>query len=183
MKRPVAKPLDSTLRFFTPELYVQFNSSDPELADRANDAWEAAVDAYQTHLRRLQKQLPRGAKELSKVSLHDAELLDAQKPIEASKELGLITLVDRSANDEGQARLLLYALAGPVRSTKVRSWPFPAQNPHWLYDEFDQSSTGDGWVHRILLSDGRVVTVPFRDVALRSISSHNFLHQEPALSA
>jgi len=64
MKRPIVKPADETLKFFTRELYVRFNSSDPKIADQANDEWEAAIAEYRSHLRRLKKTLPEGAREL-----------------------------------------------------------------------------------------------------------------------
>jgi len=172
MKRPIVKPSDNTLKFFTPELYVRFNSSDPEVADRANDAWEAALDAYRAHLRRIQKDLPPGAQELSKTCLHDAELLDPNKPIELSPDLGLIAAAQRSAGEMWQTHLIIYSLAGKVHTCQVREWPFSRKQPHWLYDEFDKGPAKDVGIHRILWSSGSVVAVPFRGVALRSMTVH-----------
>src|SRR5439155_1551888 len=50
MKHPTDRPTEQVMRFFTPELYVQFNSPDDEVADRANEAWETALQSYQNHL-------------------------------------------------------------------------------------------------------------------------------------
>jgi hypothetical protein len=50
MKHPIEKPSKPTMRFFTPELYCLFNSANEEEADRAEEAWESALQAYRNHL-------------------------------------------------------------------------------------------------------------------------------------
>ena len=65
------------MRFFTPDLYLRFNSGDDEIADQANDEWEKAIDSYQTYLKNLN--LPESVKKLTEINLHDAELADFQE--------------------------------------------------------------------------------------------------------
>ena len=45
MATPSLKPIteklpENTMRFFTPDLYVRFNSTDDAVADRANEEWD-----------------------------------------------------------------------------------------------------------------------------------------------
>src|SRR6266403_539801 len=75
MKRQIEKPSDHPMRFFTPELYVRFNSPDENEADRANEEWDAAIDRYTAHLAALHGKMPHHVAKLAEVSLHDAELL------------------------------------------------------------------------------------------------------------
>ena len=39
------------MRYFTRQLYQQFNSADDEEADRADEAWEAAIEKYRQQFR------------------------------------------------------------------------------------------------------------------------------------
>jgi hypothetical protein len=45
------------MKFFTPELFVRFNSAD-DVGDRADEEWEAAVRAYHKHLDGVGDKLP-----------------------------------------------------------------------------------------------------------------------------
>ena len=63
------------MRFFTPELYVRFNSSDEDQANAADAAWEAALQGYQKHLDGIRERLPSQVRKLSALNLHDAEVL------------------------------------------------------------------------------------------------------------
>src|SRR3954467_10228942 len=75
------------MKFFTPELFLKFNSSDHEVADRADEEWEEAIGAYRKHLDGLSDQMPSQVKQLANLCLHDAELLAWEQPIEAFFEL------------------------------------------------------------------------------------------------
>ena len=48
LEPPSSEPI---MRFFTPELYTQFNSSDDGVADHANEAWENALQEYHCYRR------------------------------------------------------------------------------------------------------------------------------------
>jgi hypothetical protein len=62
------------MRFFTPELYQQFNSRNEEEADRADAAWDEAIQAYRRHLDEIRTKFPPQVKKLAELNLHDAEI-------------------------------------------------------------------------------------------------------------
>ena len=70
------------MRFFTPELYLRFNSNDEVEADRAHVEWENVTQKYQKHLHKIHDQLPAQAWQLTELSLHDAELRAIDEKIE-----------------------------------------------------------------------------------------------------
>jgi hypothetical protein len=67
---------------------------------------------------------------------------------------------------------LIYMLWDRIRESPATSgWPFSGERPHWLYDELDWAEDGrELLLHRILLSDGRVLEIPFLTVAIHSYS-------------
>ena len=82
MKPQSEKRSEPVMKFFTPELFIKFNSPDDVVADRADEDWEAAIREYRSHLEGLRDQMPSQVKELAGLSLHDAELLACELPIE-----------------------------------------------------------------------------------------------------
>jgi hypothetical protein len=168
------------MRFFTPALYLQFNSPDDVEADRADQAWEQALIAYRTHLRSARKNMPPNVRRLSeKMCLHDAQLLGLQElalngvaapSLPASLPTAVVSL--RQADE---LKVLLYRLWDRIRqAASPKGWKFSSQAPHWLYDEVDweKGDAGRFW-HRILLSDGRMVAIPFADVVVHSAPLKN----------
>ena len=71
MKRRTDMLSDQIMRFFTPDLYVRFNSQDESQADRADGDWESALGKYREHLEVLRKRMPSQVKQLSELCLHD----------------------------------------------------------------------------------------------------------------
>lgn len=67
------------MKHFTPELFTAFNSSDREIARDASTRWDKAVAAYDKHLRSLHRRLPPPVRQLTKLSLHDAELIEFEE--------------------------------------------------------------------------------------------------------
>ena len=63
------------MQFFTPELYMQFNSKDDEEAVRADAAWEEAIRNYRHHLEAIQARMPVPVEKLASLCLHDAEIV------------------------------------------------------------------------------------------------------------
>lgn len=166
MKRPSVKRSEPKMRFFTPELYLRFNSEVEDIADRANDDWETALCDYELHLKGLRKAMPASVSALTRIDLHDAEWVgmdngknDAAWP----KQLAIITLLK-----DNILYSLIYQLVHPVvNSAQKNAWPFSSKSKHWLYDEID--STPEGYVHRILISDGRILEIPFRSVNINQV--------------
>jgi hypothetical protein len=177
MKRPSVKPSDENMKFFSRSLYAQFNSSDPTLADEADEQWELAVAEYKRHLRQLSKVLPESAKKLSKICLHDAELINQKKMdpfLVRLPNVAFVGVVQRVNDDTWLAYLIWYSLFDAIHTTSVPVYtPFSKSNVHWLYDEVDWSEAGKNrFIHRILLSDGRVIVIPFTNVGIHELKVH-----------
>jgi hypothetical protein len=63
---------------------------------------------------------------------------------------------------ENRIHVVVYLLWDRVRKNLVPNWPFSKRRREWLYDEIDIAPNNrDGFVHRILFSDGEVLEVPF----------------------
>src|SRR5689334_16436410 len=82
MKPQTDAPSEQVMRFFTPDLYIKFNSPDDDEADRADEASEAAIRAYRHHLDGLRDRMPSQVRKVAELCLHDAELLACDQPVE-----------------------------------------------------------------------------------------------------
>lgn len=172
------------MRFFTPQLYQQFNSPDDETADRANEAWEGAIDAYRTHLESIRGGVPSGVAKLAELDLHDAEVLSRVEEIQAGAPYYLheypypvpispwtaVAIV--TVRQEGAILSLIYGLWDRLRTHAApEGWAFSKEKEHWLYDEVDIASEPRGpFVHRILLSTGVELEVPFTTVVIHRVA-------------
>jgi hypothetical protein len=189
MKHPTAKPSEGVMRFFTPELYLQFNSSDDEEADRADEAWESAIGAYRRHLESIRDKMPSAVRKLTELCLHDAELVACNQDVEPFFAVPLEPLSPGpiwsavavlSLKHNEHLTSLIYLLWDRLREYAPKSnWRFAKERKHWLYDEVDSVSGLPGrFVHRILFSDGYVTEVPFLTVVI-----HSFALREVAAGA
>jgi hypothetical protein len=171
MKHRNAKPSEQIMRFFTPELFVRFNSPDEDEADEANEAWETALLEYREHLDAIRDRMPSQVRKLAELCLHDAELLACEQaveplfpPVEPFGPHPLWSaLAILSVNHDRKIVSLIYILWDRVREyPSPQNWPFSKLRTHWLYDEVDLTSNDRGmFLHRVLLSDGRVLEIPF----------------------
>ncbi len=161
------------MKFFTPELYLDFNSRDRKKVLSAHDKWEHALEAYGAHLRRIGPRLPSRVRELANsLCLHDAEFEDYLLPTVDRRPLAILML-----RHESESIYLVYMLAKKPQTKKTkRPWPFSQQPVLWLYDEFDIDVDGFPQ-HEILLSDGRMLTFRFTDLQ----SLHKPLPQKVAV--
>lgn len=177
MKPPTAGPDEPLMRFFTPELFERFNSPDNSVADLANEEWEASLSSYRRHLDGLQDRFTPEIKELAALNLHDAELIGLDEPH------GRPTLPDPhwpkwwnsvgivSVRQSSVITTLFYVLWDHIHQAPAPSWSFSKLRPHWLYDELDVAAAEQGqFVHRILLSDGRTIAVPFTSVLIHRLA-------------
>ena len=177
MKHPNTKPYEPVMRFFTPDLFVRFNSDD-DVADRASAEWDATRVRYRAHLDAIRDRLPQNVRDLTTVCLHDAELVARSEHAHTPRlhqgqpPAWSATEVLSLATESGVLLSVLYALWDHVREYDAPPvWPFPeARHREWLYEELDVSPQGDGYfVHRILFNDGRVVEIPFADVMMHEV--------------
>jgi hypothetical protein len=169
MKRPTDAPFKQPMRFFTPDLYLRFNSPGDEIANEADEAWEEALARYQRHLETIQDQMPQQARALTELCLHDCEVLgwdEAMLPdLRATSEpLPVWSAFSvLSVRRDSEVFSLNYVLWDKVRRYPAPDgWPFSKSRPHWLYDEVDVAAGASGrFLHRILFSDGTTAEVPF----------------------
>jgi hypothetical protein len=171
MKRQIEKPSEQIMRYFTPHLYLLFNSQDDLEADLADAQWEQAIQKYQEHLEDIRERLPLGARQLAELLLHDAEVLSFDPEAEIAGEdvalpmpLALLTL-----GHGGEILSLIYSLWDGVRESPAPTeWPFTTSSLQWLYDELDAvDGPSERFMHRILLSDGTSIEIPFHSVLMR----------------
>lgn len=177
MKPRTARPAKGVMKFFTPELYLEFNSDDDQVADRADAAWEKALTAYRRHLTDLEPRLPSSIRQLTEINFHDAEVLslqEAAEPTDVSLPKKDHLLAGRSyavlsLRQGSQVTTFIYALADPLRQApSPKEWCFSSERQHWLYDELDLAASTRPdrvvFLHRILFSDGSVLEIPFSSV-------------------
>jgi hypothetical protein len=165
------------MKYFTPELYVEFNSDDPAVADTADADWERATADYRQHLRKIVGRLPGKARELAESTcLHDAVYLGYLKaPVpKSSAELAVVAV--EKADD---VLLLIYVLTeepslGPPHGAGV----FSDIAVHWLYDEVDATDRGV-FSHDILLSNGRTLSVKFVAFDMLTVGKQDFDISQP----
>jgi hypothetical protein len=176
MKPRIEKRSESRMKYFKPELYVRYNSRNDAEADHADREWEKAIHAYREHLTKISKKLNDRVKDLAEnICLHDAHLIssqgfDSDLPLLPHIRTWVISL--RSKEKMIVLVYLLWREAGV--STAQNKWPFSKLCTLWLYDEvdFEQDSSFLFW-HRILLSNGKVISIPFFDVFVHSFSDGN----------
>jgi hypothetical protein len=180
MRHPTDKPSEPIMRFFTPELYTQFNSPDDDLADRANEAWEKALQDYQRHLDAIRHRMPSQVRKVAELCPHDAEVLGFEQhlqsffpfpepfwPIPLWSAVAILAL-----KQDGTILSLIYMLWDRIREySATEDWQFSKLRKHWLYDEVDVVADHRGmFLHRILFSDGSVVEIPFVSVITSTVT-------------
>ncbi len=163
------------MRFFSPELYLRFNAADEVEADAADAAWESAISDYRSHLEGIRSRMSSQVWKLANLCMHDAELLGFEEVVEPANSLPVevfgtfpfwSAMGVVSVRREDEILSIIYVLSDRVREqSPAPDWPFSKQRVHWLYDEVDMLTGDRGiFVHRVLLSDGRVLEIPFMSV-------------------
>jgi hypothetical protein len=168
------------MRFFTPELYIQFNSPDDEAADRANEAWEKALHDYRGHLDTIRHRMPSQVRKVAELCLHDAELLGFEQELQSAFPFPepfwptpfWSAAAILSLKQDRTVRCLVYMLWDRIREYPAQEdWPFSKARKYWLYDEVDVETDRRGlFLHRILFSDGSIVEIPFVTVITSSVT-------------
>lgn len=183
-KRQTGMPSEYTMQFFTPELYLRFNSKRDEEALAADAEWESAITRYNKHLESLRSDMASQVVNLTELCLHDAEVLlrrEQQEPLKSPcgpewstfgplvPWYGTFTL---AVQQDQQVLAIVYFLADHVTEKQpVEAWPFSKSREHWLYDEINASGRAGGhFVHNVLLSTGIVLSIPFSTVLIERFS-------------
>jgi hypothetical protein len=159
------------MRYFTPELYVQGNSEDPDLVDQTEVEWERAIKRYRRHYKKIAPQLPDALRNFhDRCCLHDADVFGPARLSLQTIPWGFqdVVIVVQNINTLFAEHLnTLTFLQYAVTAEPVVTVPFPHEvfrtgQPIWLYDEIDVVEP-DVFSHEIFISDGRVVKVLFRE--------------------
>jgi len=169
------------MRFFTPELYARFNSAKRDEADKADEQWESAIRGYRKHLDRIRERLAPEVRELADLCLHDAELLSPDQSLQPLVSVRLESVGPEALwraisvmplKQDRELMTLVYVLFDRIRHRPPpRGWRFSKLRPHWLYDEIDLDALQAGhFLHRVLLSDGRTLEIPFISAVVRRVS-------------
>ncbi len=170
------------MKYFTPQLYQQFNSRDEAEAERANEAWEQAILDYKRYLESIHDRMPSQVLALSELCLHDAAILSRTEVIQGAPPVFFhdfpypFPMVNWSAvaivtvRLSGEILSLFYSLWDRIRTHEAPAdWPFSKEREHWLYDEvhaLDGRRESLAWLHRILLSTGITLEIPFLSVLI-----------------
>ncbi len=187
------------MKYFTPELFVQGNSDDPDDVDFVEAAWENAIERYTQRFEAIKPQLPENLRRFeAEQCLHDADVLSPawNPPGSANGSCGEVIFVAQQVNTlypefQNTLAILKYAaVAEPTVAIPVVSEVFKDVQPNWLYDEIDVVEPGV-FSHEVLLSNGQVVKILFRDfedqiaelVRPEKTIYHLLRNQEPAASA
>ena len=169
------------MKYFTPELYHQFNSFDVDEAERADEAWDRAEAAYKERLARIRVHMPSQVVRLSELCLHDALVVSRVEQAEPVGELDFfngnhpfplpfvwtaVAIISVTLGEEVIS--LIYSLSDHTNTRECpEGWRFSKLQEQWLYDEVDLMNDHRGpFVHRILLSTGITLEIPFMSVII-----------------
>ena len=170
------------MKYFTPELYVRFNSSDEKVADRADREWEKAIVKYEQYLDGVRDRLPAQVQKLSRLYNHDARILSRVEEVQPNRSFPFPDLPFRipvvwsaiaivTLKTDESLRSLFYSLWDHTRVRPFEgTWPFSKDAEHWMYDELDFDLDYPGGLHRILLSSGTELEIPFTSVVVHEFS-------------
>lgn len=170
------------MKYFTPELYVRFNSPDEKEVEDAHEQWERSIELYQDHLQAISRRLTDSVRVLANsLCLHDAIVLSVTgmpMPLEVVSlpvTNGTASLAVLTTRHGPTMACLVYLLAQqPSIHPSATEWPFSKDKLHWLYDEFDVLPNGIQQ-HEVLLSDGRAIKFQFHELQLIEHSFNNQL--------
>lgn len=163
------------MKYFTPELYVQGNSSDPDAVDWVEEEWERALKRYRRHYKKIEGQLPESVRYFhDHHCLHDADIFAPAwlSPQTMPWNFQNVVIVVQNINTllpeyKNTLMFLQYAVtAEPVIDTPLHSDAFNKVQPIWLYDEIDVVEPGV-FSHEIFVSDGRVIRLTFREFQMQ----------------
>jgi hypothetical protein len=152
------------VKYFTSDRLARLQDRSHETSFLAAlEDWEQAMAAYRNRLMEVRAGAPPEVQQLIDIApLHDARVLDMWW---GGRSQFTITL--RPESDPSRLVVLTYSLLTPPTVQEVLPAAIRSEPIAWLYDEVDaadKTHEGPAFVHRILLSDGREVTLNFRNV-------------------
>ena len=173
------------MKHLTSDLYVRINAASDDEAEALYDQWERAGERLQRRFKKIESELPLALREFHNTQcLHDADWCGlAQMPTYTFPGNPQdVTIIARQENTLVPAfkhtlAILQYTVtAPPIVEKPVQAEVFSDIQPTWLYDEIDLVEPGV-FSHSILVSNGLVVTILFREfryhIAPLLIPTHN----------
>ncbi|HLN26222.1 MAG TPA: hypothetical protein VK395_00600 [Gemmataceae bacterium] len=162
------------MKYFTPELYQQFNSFDVNEAERADEAWDCAELRYKERLAIIRTHMPSQVLSLSELCLHDAlvvsrveqELPNGPCSHPMPYMWSSVAIVSVILGEEVIS--LIYNLSDHIVTRPApEDWRFSKVEEQWLYDEVDMVNDQGGlFIHRIMFSTGVTLEIPFLSVMI-----------------
>jgi hypothetical protein len=157
------------MKYFSPELYQQFNSFDVDEAERADEAWDGAEVAYKERLASIRTHMPSQVVKLSELCLHDALVVSRVEEAQPDGPYSFplpylwtaVAIVSVTIGEEVIS--LVYSLSDHITTIDPpEGWRFSKLQEQWLYDEVDMINDPSGpFIHRILFSTGVILKIPF----------------------
>jgi hypothetical protein len=147
------------MKYFTPEFYLRGNSPDEAVVPGVEEDWERAIRRYRRRLARIQHAFPKQwhAFRRQHVHLHDAEVLSV------TRQANTLVFVLHQEAPSGAIVILRFTLDGDL---EIDPTALPGRQQRrtvtWMYEEYDLDDRGR-CVVEVLLSNGWVVKVPFRE--------------------
>lgn len=172
------------MKYFTPELYQQFNSFEVDEAERADEAWDRAEIAYKERLASIRENMPSQVLKLSELCLHDALVVSRGEQVQPARECSFdspypfplpclwtaVAIVSVTIGAEVVS--LIYCLCDHTTTKEAPvGWRFSKLQEQWLYDEVDVTNDRRGpFVHRILFSSGVTLEIHFFSVIIHKFT-------------
>jgi hypothetical protein len=159
------------MKFFPPELYLRVGADDDAVAVAAASEWERACHRYRKHLKKIFPELPESLRKfLEEQELHEAQVVGpanlSMTTIPWSSQDVVIITDNRNTllpEQQGTMAILQYAAAAvPIVIPSELPTAFSRGPLTWLHDEVDILEPGV-YSHNIQLSDGRIVSISFRE--------------------
>jgi hypothetical protein len=158
------------MKYFTPEAYIAYNSDDAVEAASAEDYWESAIESYRKELDAILPTLPPSARRLATMNLHDWELAIAWVSHAPQGAGEVATVALRRGDEVAEVTYRLWANPGVERAP--HRWRFAGRPVRWLYDEIEaEPGAPKCFRHRILLSSGETLVVPFKTASVLTAKS------------
>jgi hypothetical protein len=155
------------MKYFTPDLFVRFQSLEADSVSDGMDAWEEAIQHYREQLHSLLPLAPEGVRRLhDHYYLHDAEVLTL------GQEGPLFILVLR-LDPPYRDLVLTYTLTDePAIDRAALPAEHSSKQIEWLYDELALVSAVPAVCdHSILLSNGWELRLRFTDLQVTPFRS------------
>jgi hypothetical protein len=149
------------LKYFTPELIEQLNSTDRIVANAADAEWDRRLEQYESDLQRISHELPEHIREFNSLLLHDARVCGMGR-----NGTQFIMMVHKDIPPRDLVILTYAMIDQPCINREVLP---PGQRSvvmDLLYDEFDLHIVGGErhYTQSILFSNGWELRLCFRDV-------------------